>query len=154
VSIFAFLNARKKSVDLTPYMRRICDLTVPNRCVTADQARAEDRYNRTLPVLLCPWAEGRPIVRGAQFAITKDLSDRGISVTTTAPIEGEFVVAFARLEEGSEPWFFIGKARRSSAIGGGFWTTGVELSEFVTTNYRHVLQALGPLVNRLSPEPS
>ena len=111
-SIFSFLETRKKTVDLSPYMRRICDFSVPNRCHAIEQPRSENRYNRTLPVLLCPWDEGRPLAEQAMFAITKDISDRGVSVVTAGPIEGAFAVAFALpASEANEPWFFLGEAQ-------------------------------------------
>ena len=154
MSVFSFLE-RKKSVDLSPYMRRICDLSVPNRCGLTRQARTEDRYNRTITVLVCPWNSGRPVSEQAAFATTKDISDRGVSVVTPEPIEGEFVVAFASPEsEECEPWHFLGQAKRSASLGGGFWVTGIEFSEFASANYRRELQVLYPLACRLRPDAS
>ena len=150
MSIFSFLDTRKKANDLSPYMRRLCDLTVPNLCNSIEQGRTENRYNRSLPVLLCAWKNGRPPAAQALFAITKDLSDRGLSVITQMPLEGEFIVAFALPEtEASEPWYFLGEACRSRAIGGGFWTTGIELSQFVTGTHRRDLAVLQPLAIQL-----
>ena len=149
-SLFKTLNARKKVVDLSGYVRRICDLTVPNRLVEGEPSREGDRYNRTLPVLLAPWQHTRPVVQQSCFATTRDLSDGGVSVVTSQPLTGELVVGFwLELDEWTEPWFFLGEVIRSTPIGGGFWVTGIRFTELATADYRQQLEALLPQAHGL-----
>lgn len=151
-TVFSFLGSRKKAVDLSGYMRRICDLTVPDWRNAVDDVRKEPRYSRTLPVLVCPWIANRPSVDAAIFAVTKEVSDRGVSILSCAPMEGEFVVAFSLpAASGSDPWFFLGTAKRSTAVGGGFWATGIELLEFANATRLRELQTLVPLARELQP---
>lgn len=150
---FFSLEKRKKAVNVSAYMRRICDLSVPNRRGWENQARLEDRYNRTFPTLLCPWNNGFPSAEEAEFAVTKDISDRGVSVVTVKPIDGQLVVAFTLPKgEASDPWFFLGQTVRSAPIGGRHWVTGIELTEFITNDYRHELRDLYPLAQQLLPD--
>ena len=65
---------RKKTVDLKPYIRRLCDVTTPNLPVL-DNSREEDRFNRSLPVIICPWADDKPVIDQLTVAITRP-SDR------------------------------------------------------------------------------
>lgn len=85
--MFSFTR-RKKLVDASPYMRRIIDLTSPNRPVANDE-RSEARYNRTIPVVMCPSDASDDLSR-LVMGVTTDLSDSGLGVLYhDAPIEGE-----------------------------------------------------------------
>ncbi len=52
-----------------------------------------------------------------------------------------------------QPWFFLGDVRRIRPIGGGFWSVGVEFTEYANEEHH---QALAPLVklaaNLLPPD--
>jgi hypothetical protein len=47
-------SARKKSADFQRYMRRLIDLTSPNRASSTGTERFVTRNNRVIPALVCP----------------------------------------------------------------------------------------------------
>lgn len=150
--MFSFTKS-KQSIDLSPFIRRICDLTTPNLTSSPELARAENRYNRALPSLIMPWVAGRPVLDQSLFGLTKDIADRGIGLILSAPLEAdELLVGFwLNAEEMHEPWFFTGSSRRCAPIGGGFWTLGVELNEFANPMLTAKLESLMPLAAELLP---
>jgi hypothetical protein len=149
--MFSFTR-RKKAIDLNPYMRRLCDLTAPN-IATLEQDRIENRYNRTLPVLLCPWIDEGPVVEQCTVVLTRDLSDRGVGlVVSDCPQTQRVVVAFwLSRQEMKEPWFFLGETHHAAPLGGGFWSLGVKLTEYANDDYREQLRHLLPRAAKLLP---
>jgi hypothetical protein len=49
--MFSF-SARKKTVDFQRYIRRLIELTRPNRGGSASMDRFENRHNRIIPALV------------------------------------------------------------------------------------------------------
>ncbi len=153
--MFSF-NARKKRLEVRKYLARICDLTTPNYAAPSDEERSEDRHNRSIPTLICPWENNLPCVDEAAFVLTKDISDAGIGIVANQPICADDVLVGLWLEEnGSEsPWFFLSEVRRNAPLGGGFWILGIELTEFANHEYQNVLKPLRKLAERLRvPKP-
>ena len=149
--MFSF-KARKKQVDIWPHLRRIVDLTATVFPIPGE-SRTENRYNRTIPVLLCPLENGRPVEDRSEFVITRDICDRGVGVILNHSFDAEeAVVGFSVPSEGAnEPLFFRGATQSNTAIGGGFWLLGVELQEFMNPDHREVLERLVPLTAELCP---
>lgn len=145
------LAARNDRVDVRPYLRRICDLTTPNFASPVDDSRSDNRCNRAIPTLLCPFETGNLIIDDCTFALTKDVSDRGIGLLLSAPFKTEdLIVAFwLSRQETESPWFFRGTAVRNDPIGGGFWLLGVRLESFL--NPRRFKQLLPIAANLLPP---
>jgi hypothetical protein len=150
--LFSF-KERKKTVDFQRYIRRIIDLTIPNKTDSGNLPRYENRYNRSVPVLLCPWKDDEPLLSETIVAITKDIADRGIGIILTQPFAAETMVLGFCLDEVTalEPWFFLGVRRHNIAIGGDFWLLGIELTEFISETCREQLEPLIPLVQKLYP---
>ena len=145
------LFEKKSVVDLTPFIRRLCDLTTPNRPVP-DCQRYDLRSNRTLPVLLCPWRKNRPQNEEIEFAITKDISDRGIGLIRRDSLaKGEYVIAFWLNEEMPEPWFFRVTVLLNQNIGGGFWLVGSQLEELLNEQHKRALESLHEAAASLLP---
>ena len=115
------------------YLRRICDATSPN-LPRPDDSRSDSRQNRTLAVLVTCWEQGRPVPSESITALTRDLSDHGVSLTLPAPIRFEEIVVGFWLPKvhGPEPWFFLGQVHQSTPIGGGFWTLGIEIKRLLS----------------------
>lgn len=150
--MFSF-SKNKKTIELSPYIRRICDLTTPNMTSSPELLRVENRYNRAIPTLLCPWVSGRPILDSGIIGVTKDIADHGVGLILTQEFHAEevllgFWVSHAEMEE---PWFFVGTPRRCCAVGGGFWTLGVELREFATENHAREVAPLRKIAEKLLP---
>ena len=133
----------KKTVDLYPYIRQICDLTTPN-LATMVAGRSEDRFNRTIPTLLCPWENDRPVVDECAICLTSDLADRGIRLVLAQPFRAERVAVgyWIGSNQMREPWFFLGDVRRNQPIGGGFWAVGIELTEYANTDHQEAFADL------------
>jgi hypothetical protein len=123
-----FFNKRKSGqIEAQAFLRRICDLTSPN-LPRLDDVRADTRQNRTLPVLLAPWGRDGAEVRAVMAALTRDISDRGMSVTLPMPVRVQEVAIGLWLKNRDfEPCFFLGTVRHNVAIGGGFWALGIEI---------------------------
>ncbi len=149
--MFSFAK-NKKTVDIYPYVRRICDLTTPN-LATVTAGRSEDRFNRTIPTLICPWENGYPANHESSVCLTSDLADRGVCLVLNQPFRAEHVVLGYWIAGGEirDPWFFLGQVRRNRAIGGGFWSVGVELTEFANSNHQRALAPLHEAAASLLP---
>ncbi|KAA5543254.1 hypothetical protein FYK55_13340 [Roseiconus nitratireducens] len=149
--MFSFAK-NKKTVELYPYVRRICDLTTPNLATTVT-GRSEDRFNRALPTLLCPWDDGAPIKEEMTICLTSDLSDRGVRVILNQPLRHEQVVLGYWLQsvEMVEPWYFLGDVRHIQRLGGGYWAIGTQLIEFANKRYGRKLSELNHTAAQLLP---
>lgn len=117
----------------TRYLRRICDATSPNM-PRLDDSRGDTRQNRILAVLVTCWENDRPVPSESITALTRDISDRGISLTLPAPIRFEDIAVGFWLPKihGPEPWFFLGRVHQSTPIGGGFWSLGIEVKRLLS----------------------
>lgn len=148
--MFSFAS-RKKTVDLSPYVRRICDLTTPNMTSSPELVRVENRYNRAIPTLIVPCVGGQPLLDNYVIGITKDIADHGIGLILTEPFNAEQVLLgfWIDRQKMSEPWFFYATARRCAAVGGGYWTLGVELDEFANLNLGRSAESLVSLAEEL-----
>ncbi len=151
--VFSF-GARRRTMEVQRRMRRIADRTVPNHPHDPNVSdRSEDRYNRSIPLLICPWENGAPRREDHCYALTVDLSDTGAGLVMYKPYDGdEVVLAFwIPAIDMEEPWYFLGRVQRNQPLGGGFWTLGVTLHEFANDEHRAALQSLVPLVEGLAP---
>lgn len=144
---------RKNVVDVGRMIRRIRDITIPNSPLNPNPERRQERSNRAIPTLICPWEDDEPLVHAATFALTRDVSDFGVGLVTNEPIEVECVLIgyWPDGDDPGQPWFFLGEAKRLESIGGGFWTLGVEFQEFVNQTYSSQLAALMPKARELRP---
>ncbi len=139
--------------DLGHYLKRVRDLTIPNWGNYDDWNRQENRFNRALPMVLCPWENGKIDEPNTIYVLTKDVSNLGISLVFFQPVHVEQVVIglYPDADDPSQPWFFVGNTRHLTEVGGGFWTMGVQLTEFLNTKYPSELEVLKPYAERLLP---
>jgi hypothetical protein len=153
--MFCFVKQRQQQ-DLDRQLRRIRDLTCPNTSLFQGDSRAHDRQNRTVIALLAPWANETFSVSECTFAITKDLSDRGLSLVLPQPFRSEEVlvgfwpVSPHHSPTDSSPFFAIGEVRQNVNIGGGFWQLGVRLLRIVSDSA--TVGRLKPLAAQLLPK--
>lgn len=129
--VFSFTE-RKKQVDMAPFVRRIIDLTTPNK-PTPDDQRYELRYNRTMPVLLHPWLKSRPNLQRTSIGITKDISDRGMGLIAISELTArQYVITlWPRNESVDEPYHFIANLRDIRKLSLGMWTVGFEFEDLL-----------------------
>lgn len=147
-----FTREKGEQNQLQGYLRRILDLTSPN-LPRQVEFRGHDRHNRSIPVVLTPWENGMPIVSETVTALSKDISDQGLSVIISQPFRcDEAVVGFWLPHvQDYDPWFFRGLVRPNVPIGGGFWALGLEATELLTVSYGSEVARLVPLVTKLLP---
>jgi len=141
----------KKTPQVQSRIRRIVDLTVPNLTYEVERDRAEDRSSRAIPALLCPWKNDAPVVAQHAFVLTKDFSSEGVGLVLKEPFHARDILLGFWLGAAimDEPWFFLGTAQHLRQFGGGFWTLGVHLTEFVVPSSLTHRAALSPLLDQL-----
>jgi len=150
--MFTF-DDRKQAHEVQSRIRRILDRTVPNFPSELQANRVDDRYNRTLPALLCAWESGAPVTDSCLFVVTRDISSEGIGVVLAQPFRAPQVLLGFWLDEEvtSEPWFFLGTSQGLRKIGGGYWTLGIQLTKFARSGCGGELAELAPLAKQLRP---
>jgi hypothetical protein len=76
--------------------------------------------------------------------VTKDVTDHGVGLVLLAPLSDRRVVVClpSSDDHAAEPWFFLGEAVRSKAIGAGFWIVGVELEELLNQDRPETIEEL------------
>ncbi|MFW6170708.1 MAG: hypothetical protein ACODAD_09480 [Planctomycetota bacterium] len=148
LSIFS----RKQRVQCHPFVRKICDMTAPNM-PRVDEGRRERRYNRSIPVIVCPWENDELVTDRCVVAITKDISDQGLSVILRHALDGDqMIIGFwLPAADMEEPWYFRAKRTSACPLGCGFWQIGFELQEYMTQQYREKLAELQPAARQLLP---
>jgi hypothetical protein len=149
--MFSFLS-RKQHVDIAVYLRRICDNTTPNNGMAPHLDRTENRYNRTVPVLVWPWADGG--LDGAPIAgVTKDITDHGMGLIVSNPLSHREMCIGILSDETADatPWFFRARLVRGKSIGAGFWAFGVKVEEFLNKDNPHAVETLFVDAERLRP---
>jgi PilZ domain len=118
---------RRKQQEIWNCLRRMMD----EKSALNLYANSLRNYSRTpicRPVLLQPYTESKDADIDAIFAITRDLSDEGISIITRQPLEcPEIVCAF--WQDG--PIFMLGDIRFCHSLGGGFWIVGLRFTDLV-----------------------
>lgn len=144
--MFSF-DTRKRLCEVRDFVRRLVDLTTPAP-PDSGEFRAEERSNRALPVLLTPWEDGQPAVDESTYAITKDLSDRGLSLVLQQPLKSAQVVVGLWMES---PRFALAEVRQNASLGGGFWQLGLELTQLLDVAEFPQAQRLIPLAGWLAP---
>jgi hypothetical protein len=146
------LFQRNRVAEVAPHIRRICDLTIPNK-PTPNCHRSEERYNRSLPVIVCPWRDGWPVTNELTVAMTKDLSEQGIGLIRDAPMTTEEVVIgfWLEVDDAAEPSYFRATTQSNQRLGGGYWLVGVALEEYMNRDHREQLKALDICAAYLRP---
>lgn len=145
--MFSFERA-KQTNQVRLFLRQLVDRSSPNIPPSTGEHRAESRSHRALPVLIAPWDKKGPAVAEATFALTKDFSDRGLSIVLPQPFRTDQVLVGLWLDE---MCYAQGVARQNVALGGGFWQLGVELQRTVDAGDYPELEQLAPLAARLLP---
>ena len=148
--MFSF-KSNKKRLALEKYVRRLADTTTPNIHPIAEDTRVTRRQNRVLPTILVPWEDGELLVDESATVLIKDISDHGVGLVLNQPFRAMEVLICLWLADEESPWFFRGTVRQNSAIGGGFWVLGIELTDFLNANEISKVEELLSLVNKLLP---
>ncbi len=136
----------KQMTESAPYLRRIMDLTTPG-LVREDENRVHSRYNRGLPVAICPWDGSQPDTETLALGFTRDISDGGLSLLTTTELKSDEVVFAIIVDEAVSTglWYFNATIlRRFTAF--GFLEYGMRINGFLNDHYRMELAALDAML--------
>ena len=125
-------DKRKKRFDVQRLIRRVIDLSTPNRTPLEGEVRSEERYNRTLPVLLASFDNGEIDTECQTFALTSNLSGAGIAVTLGQPFRAKCVVVGFSTHERMQ--YVLGEVINNHPLGAGFWELSVKLTELITSD--------------------
>lgn len=119
-------------VDASPKIRRLVDLTTPNRPVV-DNIRQSQRYNRCIPVAIADWDDREgPLVEHVGLGFTTDLSDNGFGVLTQfKPKTPNNVIAFYLQNDMDIPWYFQSVLTTYRKQPGGFHKLGYSVVSFL-----------------------
>lgn len=146
---------RKRSTDLAhARVRRLLDLTAGRTIDGDDPRRSTTRYGRTLPVLLVPWQDDAPLVDAACFAVTRNISDGGFGLILTEPFRHPRVCLAIYIPDdpANKACFFLANCKHLTSIGGGYWTLGIELTDYASDTCPEKLGAFEGLAAHLQPE--
>lgn len=139
-------NQRTKKQAVWKCLRRVLDRNSADQLLLGKEDRKEQRIPFSIPVLLQTGVADADAWSKPIFAVTKDMSDDGISIIAHQSIEPSQVICVI-WEDG--PVFLSGEMRQCQPLGGGFWKIGMELSEIVSSLDFPQLRALS---EGLSPE--
>ena len=120
------LFTRKKQLDASPKLRRIMDMTMPNRPV-CDDSRSDSRYNRSLPALVIPMDGDVPVLSEGSIGIIQNLSDRGLNVLLDSPTQSKRYLVSLVLEndDTTEVFHFNCEVRNENKFAGTMASVGL-----------------------------
>jgi hypothetical protein len=145
--MFSF-DDRKKQLDVQAFLRRAIDASTPNRPPVEGESRWDTRANRTFPLVMAPWVDGRLCAESAMTALSKNISSQGLTAILAAPIRAEQLVICFVLE--GQAYYLLGEVRHRTPLGGGFWQLGIELTKLLTPAEEPALEQLQPMTEALA----
>jgi hypothetical protein len=144
-----WFQSRDKHVEIHRVIRRLINASTPNRIPLNGESRWELRSNRTIPVLLVPYDDNELSASELAYALTKNLSSRGLALVLHQPFRAEQVVV--GIWSHDQAHFVSAIVRQCVSLGGGFWQIGVEATELLSTAQCPDLTRLVPWAARLDP---
>jgi hypothetical protein len=127
--MFSFLS-KKKRLDATPHIRRLIDLTAPNRpTFIENEQRSENRYCRSLPILLSPMTDNLPILNASFAGVSQEISDSGLRLITLERLTADEYCAsiWPRVPELQSPLHIVCQTRECRQITANMWSTGLQV---------------------------
>jgi hypothetical protein len=147
--MFSFARRRApRNPAVHKVIQRFLDAVNPELASFDDESRSDYRSCRTVPVVLAP-CEDEIVLEEACYALTKNLSVRGLALVLPQPFRAERVVVGFWFAE--QPHFVAGEVRQNVPLGGGFWQLGVEATAVFNPGDSNDVKRLLPLAARLDP---
>ena len=127
--MFSMFESRRKR-SLHTFLARLVSRSDPTLVTRGSEYRRDRRYDRTLAVLLAPCEKDSPLLGSAICGVTKNVSSDGLAVlVSNEPFDSSQVaVGFWVEDRGS---IALGEIKSNTALGGGFWQLGIELTELI-----------------------
>ena len=123
--------ARKKEPAIQSFLVSFLNEHCPALRDRLDGPRLEGRVNLTQVLSVVPMEGGKPLLRRAFYATTKEFSSTGVALVVDKPYGlDEALLGFRR--RGSMVWIRA-KARHLHPLGGGFFQLGMRLTERLET---------------------
>tara|TARA_R110002167_G_scaffold26989_2_gene92263 strand:+ start:457 stop:918 length:462 start_codon:yes stop_codon:yes gene_type:complete len=152
--MFSF-SRRKQECRAEATLRRILDHTTPDISFGVEDDRCHNRYSRTLPVVVTPRSGSSLLIDQAVIGLTRDVSDNGVSVILSGALNSSSVaISFwisSRQSVDPHPVTLLGLSMHSVEIGGGYWCTGIHLTDRLED--KALSEQLLPLAEKLLPQP-
>jgi hypothetical protein len=120
-----------------------------------EDPRSDSRQSRVLPAFLVPFEDGTACCDECSFAITKNLSDHGLSLILHQPFHarevviGLWPVPFERAGSPCDPLFVLGELVENVDLGGGFWQLCLVLTRLLDDQEQ--IDRLTPFAAKLIP---
>lgn len=121
------LFTRNKSLEVESFLLKLVNNNCPQLRAMIEGPRLDRRVNLTVVVAVIPLEKGRPQMRSAFTAVTKEFSTRGVGVVLNEPLDLEELILGFRWH--GDMSFLRGTARHVNPFGGGFYHLGVRLTE-------------------------
>lgn len=122
-----FTRDRKRAVQ--SFILNVVNNNCPELAALTEGPRLENRVNLTLVVLIVPLEDGRPLVKEAFTAVTKEFSTIGLALVLDGPRALDEVIVGFRWQR--EMTFIRATARHLNPMGGGFFQLGLQMDEMV-----------------------
>ncbi|HUY88455.1 MAG TPA: PilZ domain-containing protein [Pirellulales bacterium] len=147
--MFSFARRRTpRNPAVHKVIQRFLNAVNPDLAKFDDESRCDYRSHRTVPVLLAPHEDGISLDE-ACYALTKNLSVRGLALVLPQPFRAERVAVGFWFAEQAQ--FVSGEVRQNVPLGGGFWQLGVEVTQVLNPDDSSEVKRLLPLAVRLDP---
>ena len=121
------LFARNRELSVQSFIVKLLNNNCAELKATIGGPRLDCRVNLTMVVLVIPVEGGRPQLRKAFTAVTKEFSNMGVAIVLERPLGLDEVIVGFRWE--GEMTFVRGKAKHLNPLGGGFHQLGFRLTE-------------------------
>jgi len=123
------LFTRDKKRAVQSFILSLVNNNCPELAALTEGPRLESRVNLTLPVLVLPVEDGRPVVGKAFSAVSKEFSTTGVAVVLDGPVGLDEAIIGFRVER--ETTFIRATVKHLTPMGGGFFHLGFQMDEVV-----------------------
>ncbi len=121
------LFSQNKNVKVQSFILKMVNNNCPELEAMIEGPRLDRRVNLTVVVVIVPVEHGKPVVKDAFTAVTKEFSTSGLAIVLDKQIGLNEVIVGFRWE--ADMVFIRGKAKHLNPIGGGFHQLGFQLTE-------------------------
>jgi hypothetical protein len=132
---------QKPSSEVPDFLTRLVSANDLNSVAVADSRRSEERMNLTVPVLIIPLDEQKPVLDRLFAAVTRDFSTAGLSVVLETPRGLDEAIIALPWENAAK--FVRAKAEHLNPMGAGFYQLGFHLIAIVHPSDCPALGSIG-----------
>jgi hypothetical protein len=123
------LFTKNKSSRVKSFVLKLVNNNCPQLKAMIEGPRGDNRANLTVVVRVVPLEEGKPQLRQAFMAVTKEFSNNGVALVLDRQRALDEAILCFRFE--GEMTYIRAKTKHLSPLGGGFHQLGFHLQEVV-----------------------